>query len=228
MKLSIIIPAFNEEYCILSTLKDVLFFLEKKDFEYEVIVVNDGSADKTVSIVNQISHPALRLISHTKNKGKGAAVKTGVSNSNGDLILFMDADNSTNISEISKFLPKISQNNIIIGSRALKKSQIVVHQPVWKELFGKLGNELIKIITGLKINDTQCGFKLFDAKAVQLFKELNNQGWAFDVELLLRAKKKGLKVLEYPIVWKNDSHSKFSLNCYPKFFFELIKIRLNI
>jgi len=227
MLLNVVIPVYNEQSVIQSTLKRISGYLQSKGWPAEIIVVNDGSTDDTVKELSKLSLENLKIISHSKNLGKGASVKSGMLAAKGDLLLFTDADNSTDISEIDKFIEKaMAGYDIVIASRTASASKIVVHQPSWKELLGKLGNYFVRLISGLKFKDTQCGFKLFKKDCLFLFKEQRNKHWAFDVEILLKAKKHNLKVAEMPIVWKNNFDSKFTLKYYFKFFFELIKIRL--
>lgn len=226
MLLSVVIPVYNEESVIKNTLERVSGYLEDKNWLSEIIVVNDGSTDDSLKVVSQLPLENIKIISHAKNLGKGASVKSGMLAARGDFLLFTDADNSTDISEIDKFIDKAMEGyDIVIASRSSRASKIVIHQPRWKEFLGKLGNFYVRLISGLKFKDTQCGFKLFKRECQFLFQEQKNQSWAFDVELLLKAKKHNLKIAEMPITWVNNFDSKFTLKYYFKFFFELIKIR---
>jgi len=228
MKLSLIIPAYNEEKNLEVTCHKLRAYLETKPFSFEIIVVEDGSNDATREILKRLENGLIKAIYFKDNQGKGAAVKAGMARASGDLALFMDADNSTDLREIDHFLELIDSGyDLVIGSRALKDSIITIRQPLWKEILGKLGNRIIKLMTGLKFKDTQCGFKIFNRQAKTLFDDLKNTSWAFDVELLLKAQKRGLRVKEQPIIWQNDPDSKFSLKCYLKFLWELVKIKLN-
>lgn len=229
MKISIIIPVFNEKKVIGGTLNAVYDYLNKQDFfsSFEVIMVDDGSNDGALDTIKSEAYPALKIIRQPINLGKGAAIKTGVENANGDWLLFLDADYSTPIAELEKFLPRLSEADILIGSRALKDSRIVVHQPLFRELRGKLGNKLIRLVLGLKFKDTQCGFKLFSRKTSVIFKKQTSKRWGFDFELLFLAKKYGFSVKEIAITWFNNRDSKFKKFDHFKTFFELIKIYLN-
>lgn len=227
MKLSVIIPAYNEEKSIISTLEKIISYLKNQDYDYEVIVINDGSNDKTGELVEGKQHPNLKLLHHLKNLGKGAAIKTGVKEASGDLILFMDADYSTSIEEVEKFLPKAGEYDVIIGSRALKNSKITVKQPFIKELLGKIGNKLIQIAAVPGVKDTQCGFKLFSQRALAIFDKQTINGWGFDIELLFLARKYNLKILELPVTWENSQSSKVEFFDYFKTLMELFKIKLN-
>lgn len=196
MKLSVIIPAFNEEKRIVKTLEEIREYL--KNFDSEIIVVDDGSTD-TTAIFSQISYP--------KNMGKGYAIKKGVERAAGDLILFIDADNATPIREVEKLLK--FDSDIVIGSRYLPESHIEKKQPFFRILIGRLGNRLIGLLVVKNIKDTQCGFKLFKKNiAKELFSELQTYRFGFDIEILARAQKKGLKIVEVPVTWLHHEHSR--------------------
>lgn len=225
MDLSVIIPAYNETAVIGATLRDVLTYLQKRPMTYEVIVVDDGSVDDTISLVQNI--PEVRLIRHNVNQGKGEAVKTGVLASRGELILFMDADNSTNITELDHFLNEIGNYDIIIGSRALIDSQIRVRQNPLKVLGGRLGNLMIRLVLGLPFRDTQCGFKLFRRETIKVFRQQTIKRWGFDFELIFLASVRGFRILESPVQWVNNFDSKVSSLDYAKTLKDLLSIRLN-
>lgn len=196
MKLSVIIPAYNEEKRIVKTLEEIKKYL--KDFDHEVIVIDDGSTD-TTSTYSQISYK--------KNMGKGYAIKKGVERAIGDLILFVDADNATPIDELSKLL-KIDAD-IVIGSRYLEESNIEKKQSFLRVFIGRLGNFIIRLLVVKNIKDTQCGFKLFKQNiAKELFSELQTYRFGFDIEILARAQKKGFKIVEVPITWLHNDNSR--------------------
>lgn len=225
-KISIIIPAFNEEARITKTLESIP--KQMLGFRLEVIVVNDGSTDKTKKIVQKIATKKenITLLAHLKNKGKGAAIKTGMLACDGDFALYMDADNSTTINHLEKFIKKATENDVIIGSRALKDSQITRHQSYYKRLLGKLGNLLIRKILGLKFQDTQCGFKFFNRYAInKIFPDCECSGWGIDFEILKIAKSKKLKIIEIPITWENNPGSKVTWKSYIQTLIELIKVK---
>ena len=225
MKISVIIPAYNEEENIVSTIKSVIDYFLNKGLIYEIIVVDDGSTDKTASLISAM--PEIKLFQFSKNRGKGAAVRQGMRIADGDLKLFMDADNSTKISELDHFLPKINSGyDVIIASRSLKESQI--KPQVWfKVLAGKIGNKLIRLMAVPGVLDTQCGFKLFTKEAATLFAKQTINCWGFDFEILFLAKRNNFKILEMPITWINNPGSRVKGSDYFKTFIELIKIRLN-
>ena len=196
MKLSVIIPAYNEEKRIAKTLEEVREYL--KNFDGELIVVDDGSTDGTSAFSN---------ISYPKNMGKGYAVKKGVERASGDLILFMDADNATPIREVEKLLK--FDSDIVIGSRYLHDSKIEKKQPLSRIMIGRLGNWVIRLLVLDGIKDTQCGFKLFKKNvAKELFSELQTHRFGFDIEILGRAQKKGLTITEVPITWLHNDNSR--------------------
>lgn len=213
MELSVIIPAYNEEKRIETTLQKIVFYLKqnKNIKNYEIIVVDDGSKDHTREIVEKylLSENFIKLNSFRENRGKGFSVREGALLAQYSLILFSDADLSTPIEELDKFLPLIANYDIIIGSRALKESDVKKHQPFYREIMGKTFNFLMRKITGLPFKDTQCGFKLFKNCRV-IFQNQVLERFSFDVELLYLALKDNKKVAEIPVSWINDERSKVS------------------
>ncbi len=235
--LSVIIPAFNEEKSLSETINSVFNYLKKQSYFWEVIVSNDGSRDHTKDLVLEFqkSWPELKLVDNPQNRGKGLAVKNGVLQSQGELVLFMDADNSTKIVELEKALPFLVSNSsypssntadVAIGSRRLKDSLIVESQPIHRRLLGEFFRVFTKLVFGLPYDDTQAGFKIFNRKARKLFELQAASGFSFDVELLFLAKKLGLRVKEIPIQWENDIRSHVSFKKMVQAMIELIKIRL--
>lgn len=224
IQISVVIPAYNEARVIASTLRDVKSYLKKKYESFEVIVVDDGSTDNTVEITHAFKDIKIKMFK--KNRGKGAAVREGIFASIGDVVLFMDADNSTNISELDHFSNDIRHADIVIGSRALPESKIVVSQGRLKQATGRLGNALIKSVLNMPFKDTRCGFKMFRRSALYLFKKQKIERWGFDDEILFLAHQDGLKVVEAPVTWRNNFDSKVKPSDYIKSIFELIKIRL--
>jgi dolichyl-phosphate beta-glucosyltransferase len=210
--LSIVIPAFNEEKRIgQSLLKIRDYFEREKQSNYEIIVVDDGSADRTSQVALELAQSiiGLRVIRYEINRGKGYALRYGVLLSKGDTVLCSDADLSTPIEELNVLTPYLCKHSIAIGSRALALSKIIVRQPRWRQEMGKMFNRIVKLLIMNDFNDTQCGFKLFVGDvARELFEKTRIERFAYDVEILALAKKKGYKIAEVPIIWYNDSASK--------------------
>ena len=229
--LSIVIPAYNEEKRIGKTLFRIWDYMAGKEYEYEVIVVDDGSMDGTISEV-QKSRLAieckLKMIKNGANRGKGFSVRNGISNSRGDYILFSDADLSTPIEELDKLFSIMDQGyDAVIGSRALKDSNVKVRQLWYREMMGKTFNLFVKSVLMGDFRDTQCGFKLFKASvAKEAVSVMKIDGFSFDVELLYLLLKKGYKIKEVPVVWLNSPVSKVNpLFDSLRMLIELMKIK---
>ena len=209
MELSIVIPCYNEEKRIVPTLNTLFSFLKHHPSinEYEVIVVDDGSKDKTLQVIP--SHQHLKVIPHQVNQGKGGAVRTGVLNAKYENILFMDSDLATPLEELDKLSPVLQQGyGIVIASRNLPGSNIITKQPKYRQLAGKTFPLLVRLLSGLPYRDTQCGFKLMKAApGKEIFKRLTIMRFAFDVEMLFIAEKLGYKTAEVPITWIDQSGS---------------------
>lgn len=229
MFLSVIIPAYNEEGRIEKTLLDIYDYMKNQPYNWEIIVVDDGSKDKTAEIAEELrlKIPNLKIIANGKNRGKGFSVRRGLIYAAGEYRLFTDADNSTSIREIEKFIPCFGEYDIIIGSRTADGAKIAVSQPLIRIILGKFYGWLSAVVVGrLGIKDTQCGFKTFSAKAVEnIVPQCRIDGWSFDIEILALAKKTGLKIKEVPVVWENDRNSKMRLKSAARSIFDLIKIR---
>lgn len=227
--LSIVIPAYNEEYRLPKTLDYILNYLKDKDYSYEIIVIDDGSADKTKEIVKSYANypDKIKLIKRNRNHGKGYAIKIGVELAKGKYILYKDADGATPFEEIEKLMKALEAgNDIAIASRGLKESNV---NDLWyRRITGIAFNLLIKLIVINDFKDTQCGFKLFKGEcAREIFKRLILVGFSFDVEVLFLAKKLGYKVAEIPVVWNSIPGSKVSvITDSPSMFLAIVKIRL--
>jgi len=234
MYLSVITPAYNEERRIAKTLLDIDKYLSKQKYAYEILVVSDGSKDRTGFVVEKFQDAIknLRLISNPENRGKGYVVRQGMLEAKGDFRIFTDADNSTSINQIEKMWPYFKEGfEVIIGSRDVKGAVIAVKQPWYRRvLLGDTFNLLVQAICGLwGIWDTQCGFKAFTKKAVEdIFPKCTIDRWAFDPEILVIAKKMGYKIKEVPITWVNDPESKVKLKSTIKMLFDTLKIRWNL
>ena len=212
--LSIVIPAFNEEKRLPSTLEATIEYLNKQQYSSEIIVVSDGSFDKTKESAEyfQETFSELKVIEYFPNKGKGTAVKIGMLEAVGQLRLFMDADLAVPLSCLSSFV-KATENgsNIAIGSRALDKSVVINGQNFFRMSLGKIYGMLLRLTTGLKFKDTQCGFKLFTGvSAEKVFSQANIPHQLFDAEILLLAKEMKISVKEIPIKWRHDEESRLT------------------
>lgn len=230
--ISIVIPSYNEENRILSSLNNIQRYMDKHFPDYEIIVVDDGSTDNTIGVVTESmkKNPKLRLIRNKVNKGKGYSVKNGFLNSKGHYLLFSDADLSTPIGEIEKLMDFIDNHyDVAIGSRGLKESDIKIHQPIHRETMGKIFNLFVRALTIKEFKDTQCGFKLFKRKAaLAICKRQQIERFSFDVEMLYIAKKLGYKIKEVPIQWFNSPNSRVNpIKDSMKMFIDLLKIRFN-
>jgi dolichyl-phosphate beta-glucosyltransferase len=210
--LSIVIPCYNEEGRLPATLRDIAKYLITSSLVVEIIVVDDGSKDNTVEVAASMQKllPMLRLLPFTKNRGKGHAVKHGILTAKGKLVLFMDADNSTPIREVEKLLPFTNQYPVVIGSRHLHESNVVIKQPLSRIIISRLGNLLIQALLIRGIRDTQCGFKLFQKNAAQdIFAKQRTTGFGFDMEVLAIAQKIfHYKIKEVPVSWYNSQDSR--------------------
>ena len=233
--LSVIIPAYNEEKRIKKTLKSISSYLKHQPYSYEILVVNDGSKDKTANVVNDYIKkiPNLRFIDRKKNMGKGYSVKAGMLEARGKTRLFTDADNSTDISHF-ELMRRYFDNgyDLVIGSRDSKDAKGAKQdkeQPWHKRLLGNAGNLFIQMMAVRGVWDTQAGFKAFrDYSAKEIFSMTKNNRWAFDVEALALSRDLGYKMAIVPLNWINDADSRVSLWAYIKFLFDVVKIRWNL
>lgn len=210
---SIILPAWNEEHTVEQAITENASFFASLNQPFEILIIDDGSIDKTPKIVEQLKekHPELKLIQHSSNQGKGAAIQTGMRAAKGETRIFQDCDLSVPPETIKQFLPLLEKTDILIGSRRVQGASIVKPQSWLRTQLGTLFNRLIRLKTGLPYQDTQCGFKIFHARTQPIFEQLKTKGWSFDVELLLRAKQHGFTITEIPVTWHNGSESKLRL-----------------
>ncbi len=230
--LSVVIPAFNEEQKIGETLSKIELYLIEQDYSYEIIVIDDGSVDNTVELVKNFTayNHSLRLLRNEGNKGKGFSVKRGILEARGEYILFSDADLSTPIEEIEKLIPWFGKGyDIVIGSRALPQSNIMIHQPFYREAMGRIFNIIVQILNIRGIKDTQCGFKCFRRDvAYQIFSKQTIRGFTFDVEVLYIASNLGNRIKEVPINWYNSPQTRVDVMSDPlKMFIDLLRIKFN-
>jgi dolichyl-phosphate beta-glucosyltransferase len=211
-QLSIIIPAYNEAERFGPHIPAILTFLNTRYPAYELLVVDDGSTDRTAEVVRAAlaAEPRARLISYQPNRGKGCAIRTGVLASRGDQVLFLDADLSTPLEEIPRALAELQTADIVVGSRRLPNSDIRVRQPLYRRLATFIFDTIKHLMVGLwHISDTQCGFKAFRGEAArQLFALGQVDRFMFDVEILYLAERAQLRLKEIPVRWADAAGSK--------------------
>jgi len=213
--LTVALPAYNEEANIAAMVDEVVRTVTPLVRDLEVVIVDDGSRDRTSDVARAAldGRVPYRIIRFGENRGKGAAVKAGVLTSAGRAVLFTDADLSAPIEELDKFLPKLEEGfDVVIGSRAIPGCDIRVPQAPPRQAMGRFFNRLVRLFVMSGCNDTQCGFKLFRREvALELFTRLGTAGFAFDVEILLLARKLGYKVSEVPVVWCDSRPSRVGI-----------------
>jgi len=229
---SIVIPAYNEGARLDATLQKVLAYAEANKWDAEIIVVNDGSRDTTAEIVRQHArtHPRLRLLENPGNRGKGYSVRNGMLHANGQLLLFSDADLSSPIEEAPKLFEALNHGaDVAIGSRWLRSELQTQKQPLHRQLFGRIFNLMLRVTLGLRLKDTQCGFKAFTRPAAQTIFPLQKvERWGFDPELMYLAQKFHLKVVEVPVIWAHREGTQINpLRDGIKMFAEMLWIRWN-
>jgi glycosyltransferase involved in cell wall biosynthesis len=226
--ISIIIPAFNEAKRLPTTLQTVRSYLDQSGWEFsEIVVVDDGSADGTADAARAAG---VRVLENPGNRGKGYSVRQGMLQAKGDWVLFTDADLSAPIDDLEKLWSAAGHAgaSIAIGSRAIDRSLIGVHQPFFRETSGRFFNVAMRIVTGLPFHDTQCGFKLFERRAAAtIFERQSLDGFGFDVEVLYIAQRLGHRVLEVPVRWNDVPGTKVSLWLGMKGFLDPLKVRWN-
>lgn len=225
MKLSIVIPCYNEAKDIASNVEKVKSYLLDKKIDYELLLVNDGSKDNTKEVIESI--PGVKALSYEKNRGKGGAVKYGIENATGDYVLFMDADLSTDISAIEKVIELAPNYDLIIGSRHAKDSVIKKKQPWTRVFIGWCCRVLVNMLFHTKLKDTQCGFKAMKAEVAKKIaaKQLVNN-FAFDVEYIYIVRLNNLSMYELGIVWSDDRGSTVSpIKSSFRFFKDIFFIR---
>lgn len=227
--LSVVIPAYNEERRLPATLETVLAFLRARGESFEVVVVNDGSRDRT-SEVARAAGPGVRVIENPGNRGKGYAVRNGMLQATGALRLMCDADLSTPIEEVDLLRKEIGGGvEVAIASRAITGARLEKRQSIFREMSGRLFNWIVQSFLVPGIEDTQCGFKLFTARAAEIaFRDATLDGFAFDVEALLRAHRAGIAIREVPVRWRNDEQTTVSLTRGLLAFVDLIRLRLSL
>ena len=227
---SIVIPAYNESVRIRPTLHEILRHIQEQNWDAEILVVNDGSSDDTAQIVREYGklHPQVLLLENPGNRGKGYSVRNGMLHARGDICLFTDADLSSPITEAQRLFDAIDHGaDLAIGSRWLRADLQTERQPLYRQLFGRIFNLVLRVILGLSFADTQCGFKAFRREAAQrIFPLQKIERWGFDPEILFLARRAGLKVEEVPVLWAHSEGTRL----HPfrdglRMFVEVLRIR---
>lgn len=228
--LSIVIPAYNEENRLPNTLEQVFHFLEKQPFASEILVVENGSNDRTFEIAQEYANRLQNVrVLHSEQRGKGRAIQRGVKAAVGEYVFMCDADLSMPVEEIHKFIPPQLQNvDIAIASREAHGS-IRYNEPYYRHFTGRVFNTLIRLLVLPGLQDTQCGFKCIRAQVARdIFPYQTLTGWAFDVELLFIARRHGYRIVEIPIDWYFNADSKISvIRDSLRMFLDLLRIRRN-
>jgi glycosyltransferase involved in cell wall biosynthesis len=231
--ISIIIPAYNEEKRLPGSLDRILAYLGGHSWSFcEVLVVDDGSTDGTLAVAERFgsAHPETRVLRNPGNRGKGYSVRHGMLEARGEWALFSDADLSAPIEELEKLWGAVDASGAegAIGSRALDRNLIGVHQSALRENIGRVFNLTMRIVTGLPYWDTQCGFKLFETRAArEIFGRQRLDGFGFDVEVLFVALKLGYRILEVPVRWNNVEGTKVSMIRGMTAFLDPFRVRWN-
>ena len=229
---SIILPAYNESERLITSIPKVLDYVHERGLRAEIIVVNDGSTDDTAEVVRRFAadNPMVGLLENPSNRGKGYSVRNGMLHAKGAIALFTDADLSSPITEADKLFAALAEGaDVAIGSRWLKRELQTERQPLYRQMYGRLFNLGLSLVLGLNYRDTQCGFKAFSRRAVQIiFTRQQIERWGFDPELLFLANKLKLKTAEVPVEWAHDHRSKINpLRDGLKMGAEVLKIRWN-
>jgi len=228
---SIVVPAFNEAARIGESLQKIVDFIRRSPIPFEVIIVDDGSIDETAEIVGRFHLKALRLLRNHQNHGKGYTVRQGVLAATGTYVLFTDADLSAPIEEVNKLLDVAVNEgaDVVIGSRKLQDSLIEKRQSRFREFGARVFNHMVRLLLGLRLQDTQCGFKLFHRqRSRRIFEKQTTPGFGFDPELLFLAGRYGLKICETPVRWGHSEGSKVRfLQDGVQMFLDLVRIRWN-
>lgn len=213
-EISIIVPAYNEEWRLPPTLIDIIDYFDKLDKPYEVLVVDDGSSDATQKVVKKFTRvrSQVKLVRLPRNYGKGHAIRTGVQNARGHQILFTDADGSTPIAEYERLADALQDSEIAIGSRAIRSEEVSIKTSLHRKALGRVFNAVVNLLLLPEFKDTQCGFKLFRAPVARfLFSQQQSDGFSFDCEILYLAKRANLSIAEVPVNWTNVPGSKVNL-----------------
>jgi dolichyl-phosphate beta-glucosyltransferase len=227
VELSVVIPAYNEASRLGESLGHLLSYLERRGRPFEVLVVDDGSADATVAVAAEYRHRGVWVLELVRNRGKGAALRHGVVASSGRQVLLCDADMSTPIEELERLEPRLGDADLVLGSRSVPGARVEVHQPWHREWMGKVFNLLIRALGFGDFRDTQCGFKLLRGEAARaLFPRLTIDRFAWDVELVWEARRLGLRVAEVGVEWRDSPASRVRpLRDAPQMFLDVLRVR---
>jgi dolichyl-phosphate beta-glucosyltransferase len=227
--LSVVIPAYNEAVRLPRTLARLGAYLPPAAPDYEIVVVDDGSTDGTSERAHASGLSSLTVLRHETNRGKGYAVRRGILAARGKLRLVTDADLSTPIEDLTHLRKALDDGaDVAIGSRALPASNVEVRQPWYREGMGRLFNLCVRLAVLPDLHDTQCGFKLFTAAAAEAaFLPARLDGFSFDVETLYIARRRGLRIAEVPVTWRNDLATRVGLLRGAEAFLDLVRIRWN-
>lgn len=213
-ELSIVIPSFNEELRLPATLERIAEYLQGSRRDVEVLVVDDGSKDRTAAVAESFRSkvPTLRVVPNGMNRGKGYSVRHGVQEARGKIVLFTDADLSAPIEEADKLVDALQNFDVAIGSRAVNRSLITVHESPFREFAGIVFNKIVRLILWLPFVDTQCGFKAFVRERCKIiFEQQTIERFGFDPELLYLARHHGLRAVEIPVRWGHSPATKINM-----------------
>lgn len=226
--LSVVVPAYNEEERLGRSLPVILEYLRSQPYTWEIVVVDDGSRDRTSEVARAADCEHVRVVRNEPNRGKGYSIRRGMLEAVGQWRLFSDADLSTPINELDGFWKYTEDGyQVVIGSRAMPESELAVRQPKSREFVGRIFNTTVQTFLVPGLGDTQCGFKLFSAEAANsVFPKQTLHGFAFDVEILMLAHQQGYKIKEAPVKWINDLGSKVSTLSGVKGFIDLARLGL--
>ncbi len=235
--LSLVIPVYNEAKRVSNALRALSKWVVPQEIKLEkIIFVDDGSSDTTIAkiqhgvkTIEKQLHASISIITYPQNCGKGFAVKTGMQESNSDYTLFLDADMSVQLTELKKFLPAMKEGiDVIVGTRKNGHSTVVVHQPKYREVFGKVFTYLSNVILNTWVTDFTCGFKVFSKQAKEkIFSRITANGWSFDSEALFLARRIELSICEIPVIWSDKKGSKVTVwVAAPQSLLELLLIRI--
>ncbi len=229
MELSIIIPAYNEEKVIASTIENYINFFRKQKKEFEIVIIPNNCKDRTVEIVDMLAHRCkeIKYKNIPYKVGKGGAIIEGFKLAQGNLIVYVDADNATKPETVLTIMNSMENADAIMGSRWLKRSLIAKPQPLVRRFASRGFNLYVRLLLGLQFTDTQAGAKVFRKEAIKkILPRIKPEGWAFDVGVLYLLQKQGFKIKEIPIVWEDNPDSHLTKRSVVQMFLSVLRIRL--